>query len=42
MQQLYQLGCDWPDIGCMFLHQGANVLINSIDVITNGTHLKTQ
>ena len=40
MQQLYQLGCDWTDNGCMFLHQGTIVLINSID-ITNVTHLRT-
>ena len=28
MQLLHQLGCDWTDNGCMFLHQGTNKLIN--------------
>ena len=39
MQQLHQLGCDWVDNGCMFLPQGANALINSIDIM-NVTHLR--
>ena len=41
MQQLYQLGCDWTDNGCIFLHKGGNVLMNSIDIVTNVPPLKT-
>ena len=41
MQQLHQIDCNWTDNGHMFLHQGTNVLINSIDVVTNVTHLRT-
>ena len=41
MQQLYQLGCDWTDNNCMFLHQGVKVLINSVDAFTDMTYLKT-
>ena len=40
MQQLYELSCYRTDSGCMFLHQGTNVPINSIDV-TNAVHLTT-
>ena len=38
---MYQLGCAWTDNGCMFLYQSINVLVNSIDIVTNVTHLKT-
>ena len=41
MQHLYQLGCDWTDTGNMFLHQGANVLTDSIDSAMNVIHLRT-
>ena len=41
MQQLHHLGCDWTDKEQMFLHQGTNVLIISVDIITNVTNLKT-
>ena len=40
MQQLYQLSCHRTDSGCIFLHQGTNVPINSIDV-TNVVYLTT-
>ena len=41
MQQLYQLGCDWTDIGCMFLHQSTQILINLTEIVTDVTHLWT-
>ena len=41
MQQLFQLCCDWTDNGHMFLHQGAKIFINSIDIVKNVTHLRT-
>ena len=41
IQQFYQLGCNWTDDGCLVLPQGTNILINSIDVIMNVTHLET-
>ena len=36
-----QLDCDWIDIGCIFLQQGATVLINSIKIVTNVTYPST-
>ena len=33
MQQVHCLGCNWTEHGHMFLHQGANVLIKSIDIV---------
>ena len=41
IQILYLLGCNWTDNGCIFIHQVANVLINSIDIVINVSHLKT-
>ena len=40
MQQLHCLGYDWTDGRLMFLHQGSDILINSIDAVTNITNLK--
>ena len=41
MQQLHHLGCDLTDDGQMFLHQGTDICINSIDAVMNLTNLKT-
>ena len=41
MQQLYQLSCYWTDSCCMLLHQGTNLAVNSIDVVTNVAQLRT-
>ena len=35
MQQLHHLGHDWSDNGCMILHQGTDILISTIDGVTN-------
>ena len=40
MQELYYLGCDWTDVGQMFLHQGTDIFIKSIDAVINITNLK--
>ena len=40
MQQLHHLDSKWTDNRQKFLHQGTNVLISLIDVVTNLTHLK--
>ena len=41
MQLLHCLGYDWTNDGWMFLHWGMDILINSIDAVTNITNLKT-
>ena len=41
MQQFHQLGYNWTANGWMLLHQGTNILLISIDIVTNVTHLKT-
>ena len=41
IQQLYKIGCDWTDNGHIVLHQDANVLNNSMHIVTNVTQLKT-
>ena len=40
MQHLHHLGCDCTNDGQMFLHQGVNILSNSIDVVADTTILK--
>ena len=39
MQQLHYLGWDWTYERWMFIHQGADILINSIDGVMNITNL---
>ena len=41
MQQLHHLGCGWTDDGWMFLTQGTDLLINSIDTVVDKMNLKT-
>ena len=41
MQHLYHLGCDWPESHHKFLHQGAQVFINSIVTVAVESNLRT-
>ena len=41
MKQVHHSSCEWAENGHMFLHQGADVLINSVDITINEPHLQT-
>ena len=41
MQHVHHLGCDWADIGWLFLCQSTDILIPSIDAVTIIRNLKT-
>ena len=41
MKQLHHLGSDWTKVGHTFLHQGAQMLISSIDKVMDELHLWT-
>ena len=38
MKQVHHSRCEWAENGHMFLHQGADVLINSVDITINEPH----
>ena len=40
MQLIPHLGCGWTDDGQMFLNQGMDILINSIDAVVSIANLK--
>ena len=40
MQHIYCSGSDWTENGHMFLHQGANMLVNSVEIARNEPRLQ--